>query len=155
MFRISFTIVAIAFWANAGVLCAFGQEAPPPEGPPQAGNPYAQPLPGGPATASAPNPAMLAQAKSWFARLQSGNIDRSKLASGSYAAMTEATISNAQKMVGSLGKPVSFVQQQATTQGSVSAAVYVVTFKNGRKVDFFFAVDGQGKVEGLALGTPR
>jgi hypothetical protein len=54
-----------------------------------------------------------------------------------------------------LGPPVSFVQQQANTQGTVSAAIYVVTFKNGEKVDFLFAVDSQGKVQGMSLGTPH
>ena len=54
--------------------------------------------------------------------------------------MTDATIANAQKMIGGLGPPVSFVQQQSSSQGNVSAAIYVVTFKNGEKIDFLFAV---------------
>ena len=113
--------------------------------------------PGPAATAAgSPNPAMLAQAKSVFAQLQAGKVNSSELATnGPNGNMTDATVANAQKMVGGLGPPVSFVQERSTTQGGVSAAIYQVTFKNGQKVDFLFAIDSQGKVEGMSLGTPH
>ena len=105
---------------------------------------------------SSPDPTLLARAKSTFVALQSGKLDRSALATGGpNGNMTDATIANAQKMIGGLGPPVSFVQQQSSSQGSVSAAIYVVTFKNGEKIDFLFAVDAQGKIEGMSLGTPH
>lgn len=118
------------------------------------------PSPYGPAATPAPrgstDPALLAHAKSVFAQLQAGKVDRSELAgNGPNGNMTDATLANAQKMVGGLGAPVSFVQQQVSTQGNISAAIYVVTFKNGQKVDFLFALDSQGKVEGMSLGTPH
>ncbi len=153
MFRRVLGLFILTLWASVP-LYAFAQE-PPPEGAPQAGNPYAQPYAPAATNTSAPNPAMLARAKRVFAQLQAGEIDRSALATGANANFSETTIASAQKMVGSLGKPVSFVQQQATTQGGVSAAIYTVTFKNGRKVDFLFALDSQGKIAGLSLGTPR
>lgn len=108
------------------------------------------------ATAATPDPALLARAKKIFAQLQAGKLNPSELAMGGpNGNMTEATIANAQKMVGDLGAPVSFVQQQTSSQGGVSAAIYVLTFKNGKKIDFLFAVDSQGKVEGMSLGTPH
>jgi hypothetical protein len=155
MIRILSGVLAVALAASAGFLSASAQEYPGPEGQPQAGNPYAQPYQKPPPANNAPNPAMLARAKTVFAQLQAGKVDRSQLAPGPNANFTETTIANAQKMVGDLGKPVGFVQQQATTQGGVAAAIYLVTFKNGEKVDFLFAVDSQGKIAGLSLGRPR
>lgn len=149
MIRISTTLVALALFASATLVASAQQ--PPPEGPPQAQNPYAPSA----TTSSAPNPAMLARAKTWFAHLQAGTIDRSQLATNANSNLTDATITNAQKMIGNLGRPVSFVQQQASTQGNDTAAIYVVTFKNGKKIDFLFVEDTQGKVEGLGLGTPQ
>jgi hypothetical protein len=109
---------------------------------------------------ASPDPTLLARAKSTFVALQSGKLDRSQLAAnGPNGNMTDATIANAQKAIGGLGPPVSFVQQQyqqgSGSQGNVSAAIYVVTFKNGEKIDFLFAVDAQGKIEGMSLGTPH
>lgn len=155
--RISTGLFALALWASA-TLAAPAQQypPPPPEGAPQSGNPYGQPYqPSAPAVNNTPNSAMLARAKSVFAELQSGKVDRSQFSTGPNTNFTEATIDNAQRMVGSLGKPVSFVQQQSMTQGNVHAAIYSVTFKNGQKVDFLFALDSQGKIAGLSLGTPR
>lgn len=105
---------------------------------------------------ASPDPTLLARAKTTFVQLQSGKLDRSELAAGGpNGNMTDATIANAQKMIGGLGPPVSFVQQQSSSQGNVSAAIYVVTFKNGEKIDFLFAVDAQGKIQGMSLGTPH
>jgi len=156
MFRIPISL--LAFVICAGGATAFGsaqQMPPPPEGPPQAGNPYAQPYGSRPATTSAPNPQMLAKARRWFSELQSGSVDRSQLASNANANMNDATISNAQKMIGGLGKPVSFVQQQAGSQNGMSYAIYLVTFSDGQRVDFLFAMDQSGKVTSLGLGTPH
>ena len=118
----------------------------------------AQPYPSNNAPTPQPsaNPALLHQAKIWFTALQNGKIDRSALANNSANNnLNDATIANAQKMLGSLGPPVSFVQQQSSTQNNMTAAIYAVTFKNGKTVDFLFAVDSQGKVESLGLGTPH
>jgi hypothetical protein len=150
--RLSTVLTTAAIFAGA-TLAAAAQQAPPPEGAPQAGNPYAQTYSA--STTPAPSPAMLAQAKLIFAELQSGKIDPSQLASGPNANFTDATIANAQKMVGSLGRPVSFVQQQAGSQGGVAYAIYAVTFKNGQTVDFLYAVDQNGKIAGLSLGSPK
>ncbi len=144
MFRTFASLFAFAL--GAGTLSASAQGMPPP------GGPYAPPAANASAT---PNPAMLARAKSYFAQLQSGKIDRSQLAGGPYSNLTDATIANAQQMVGGLGKPVSFQQQQVGAQGDITYGIYVVTFQNGEKVDFLFAVDGNGKVTSMGLGTPH
>jgi hypothetical protein len=126
-----------------------GQPGPAAPAPPA---PMAEPM----ATAAATtDPAMLARAKSWFAQLQSGKIDRSQLATKANGALTDATVSNAQNILAGLGTPVTFVQQQAGSQGNISYAIYLLTFQNGRKLNFFFAVDSQGKVEGLQIGRPQ
>jgi hypothetical protein len=121
--------------------------------------PYGAPPPAPPASqptaAPTTDPAMLARAKSWFGQLQSGKIDRSQLATKANGALTDATVSNAQSILGGLGTPVSFVQQQSGTQGSISYAMYLLTFPNGKKLNFFFAVDSAGKVEGLQIGQPQ
>ncbi|HXO16913.1 MAG TPA: hypothetical protein VN909_01960 [Candidatus Dormibacteraeota bacterium] len=106
--------------------------------------------------AASPDPALLRKAESVFTQLQTGKLDRSELATGGpNGNMTDAAIANAQKMVGGFGPPVSFVAQQTSSQGGVSAAIYLITFKNGQKVNFLFAVDSQGKVQGMSLGTPH
>jgi hypothetical protein len=152
MFCIRTALLALAIYASVGAMAASAQQ-PPPEGAPIPGSPYGQPY--GPSPAATTDPALLAKAKSWFVALQHGKIDRSQLASSAYGNMTDASIASAQKMIGSLGPPVSFVQERAQSQDNVSAAIYSVTFKNGQKVDFLFAVDSEGKVEGLSLGTPH
>jgi hypothetical protein len=153
MFRISIGFFTFALLA-ATLVCPASAQQPPPEGAPQATNPYGQPSSNAPAP-SAPNPALLKHAKVWFAELQSGKVDPAQLATSSSSSLNQATIANAQKLIGGLGTPVSFVQQQTTSQGGVSYAIYLVTFKNGQKVDFLFAMDGEGKVTSLGLGTPK
>jgi hypothetical protein len=149
-------LFALALWATTALASAQQYPPPPPEGAPMPNNPYAQPYqPSAPETSNAPNPAMLARAKKVFAQLQAGKIDRSQLAEGPNENFTDASIASAEKMIGPLGKPASFVQQQAMTRGTVHAAIYTITFKNGKKVDFLFAVDDQGKIAGLSLGTPH
>lgn len=157
MERFSRALLAIAFGLT--VVAA----APPGGGPSGGGMPGGEPVgpPPPPAPINLPSaaptadPAMLTRAKNWFAALAAGSIDRSQLAATTNGSLTDAMIANAQKTLGVLGTPVSFVQQRAGTQGSVSYAVYLLTFKSGTKLDFFFAVDGQGKVAGLQIGQPQ
>jgi hypothetical protein len=155
MFRIWMTLAA--FTLAAGIaLPAASQQMPPPEGSPVQGNPYGQGAAPDPAHSPVPSSVMLAQAKKVFGQLQTGKVERSELSSSTpNANLNDATIANAQKMVGSLGKPVSFVEQRSTSQNGMSAAVYLVTFQNGQKIDFLYMVDSQGKIAALALGTPR
>jgi hypothetical protein len=153
MIRITTTIFAATLFASVTALCV-GAQQPPPEGAPIQGNPYGEPAAGAAASTTV-NRALLAKAKTWFAQLQAGKVDRSQMESGPNANLSDATIANAQKLIGNLGAPVSFVQQRAGTQGNISYGIYVVTFKNGETVDFLFAVDSNGKVASLGLGSPK
>ena len=142
MTRLFTMLFAAALFAGAAG-AANAQYAPGPYGPNA-----------GPSTA--PSPVPLSTAKRIFAQLQAGKIDPSQLATGTpYVNMNGATLANAQRMVGGLGPPVSFVQTQSTTQGNSAAGLYIVTFQNGQKVDFLLAIDSQGKIEGMSLGTPH
>lgn len=133
--------------ALSGVVPVAAQEYPP------AG---ALPPPSAASATAKPDPAMLGRARHVFGELQSGSVDRSELAPGGAAAsMNSATISNAQRMIGNLGEPVGFVQQQAGSQGGVSWAVYKISFRNGQTLDFLYGVDSNGKITTLGLGTPR
>lgn len=157
MFRIFTSLIAGALFAGSTALGALAQQMPPPEGPPQGTNPYGQPhAPPDTTTSSVPSPQMLATAKKMFAELQSGKIDRSQLStSNPNANMNDASIANGYKMVNGLGAPVSFVPQRTSSQGNLSAALYLITFKNGEKLDFLLILDSQGKVAGMGLGTPH
>jgi len=156
MSRISAPLVAVALLATT--LAAAPPPPPPmPGGGQQAPQPYS-PMAAPAATPSATpttDPAMLARAKTVFSQLQQGKVDRSQLATGVNGNLTDATIVNAQSLIGKLGAPVSFIQDRAGTQGNVNFAIYTLTFEDGKKLDFLFAVDTQGKIEGLSLGTPH
>jgi hypothetical protein len=148
MFRLFTTFFAAGLFAGALAASAPAQQMPYP---PSSGyGPTSAPASNAPT-----NAALLGMAKKWFADLQSGHVDRSQIEGGPYSNLNDATIANAQKMVGGLGKPVSFVQQELSTQGNITAAIYLVGFQNGQKVNFLFAVDSQGKVASLGLGTPH
>jgi hypothetical protein len=132
-----------------------GQGQPEPGGPP---NPSITPMPAGepmqgaePGATPAPNPQMLARAKSWFAQLQAGKIDRSQLAAGMGTSLSDQQVQDASSKIKSLGTPVTFEQQQTMTQAGNTITAYLLTFGNGQKLTFYFAVDSQGKVSGLQL----
>ncbi len=157
MTRFSTTLFAVALCASA--IAAAPPPMPQPGGGPEPNGP-AEPPPmyapmAEPTSVPSANPQLLARAKTVFAQLQAGTLDRSQLAPGPNGAMSAQAIANAKNLVGGLGPPVSFVETQSESQGSVSAAIYLVTFKNGEKVDFLFAVDSQGKIAGMSLGTPH
>jgi hypothetical protein len=157
MTRFFTTLLTVALWA--GAIAA----APPPMPQPGGAGPNEPPAPppplqgsmAEPTSAPVANPELLARAKTVFAQLQAGTVNPSDLAAGPYANANNQTLANAKSLVGGLGAPVSFVPVQSENQGNVSAAIYLVTFKNGEKVDFLFAVDGAGKIEGMSLGTPH
>jgi hypothetical protein len=126
----------------------------PPEQPPAAAPPPLAPAPattGAPTASPSPDPAMLARAKAEFAQLQSGTVDRATLTVEMSTALTDDKLATLKSAIGSLGAPVSFEQQRSGTQGGVRYTVYLVAFANGAKLDFIFAVDGQGKIAGMRL----
>jgi hypothetical protein len=158
MFQRSKALVAFAL-----LLATIGAAPPPPQPAVPGGNgepagppppPVYQPM-SAPSPTATVDPGVLHAAKTWFAELQSGTVNRSQLAPKMSGSLTDADLAKAKDMIGSLGPPASFVQQQSGSQGGISYAIYLVTFKNGTKYNFFFAIDQQGKVEGLQLGRPQ
>ncbi|HEY6325581.1 MAG TPA: hypothetical protein VIW73_03555 [Candidatus Cybelea sp.] len=106
-----------------------------------------------PSPAPSANSAMLARAKSVFAQLQAGKVDRSQLTPQMNAA-SDAQLKSVQSSIAH-GSPTSFEQQQSFSQGGYTYAVYLVTFSDGAKVSFVFALDAQGKVSGMRVtGAP-
>jgi hypothetical protein len=106
------------------------------------------------APSATPNPAMLAQAKVIFTQLQGGTIDRSLLAPSMSTALSDDKLSSLKSTLGDLGAPVTFEQQRGGTQGDITYAVYLLTFKDGSKLQLLDVVDKQGKVAGLKLTPP-
>ncbi len=127
----------------------FPDPAAPPAGPPAPPG-FSPASNGGPNVAPTPNAQMLARAKSWFAKLQAGKIDRSQLASN-MASLTDQQVANVSAQIRSLGTPVTFEQQQTMAQNGISYALYLLTFGDGRRLDFLIAVDNHGKIAGLRL----
>ncbi|HEX3368714.1 MAG TPA: hypothetical protein VHS56_03985 [Candidatus Cybelea sp.] len=101
-----------------------------------------------------PNPAAIAQAKSVFAQLQGGTIDRSLLEPTMSSALTDDKLSTLKGSIGSLGAPISFDQQRAGLQGDLTYALYLLTFKDGTKLQLLDVMDKQGKIAGLKLTPP-
>lgn len=138
-----------------------GMPAPGPVAPPMAtlapaAAPTAAPVTAPTAAATAtptPNPTVLALAKSWFAQLQAGKINRSQLAAGMN--LTDDQVKKAAAQLGNLGTPVTFEQQQTASQGGITYVIYLVTFGNATKLDFGFAVNGSGQVAGLRIMPVR
>jgi hypothetical protein len=128
-----------------------GGQMPQPAAPPPGAPPMAAPGPQQTSATPSPNPQMLAQAKSWFAQLQAGKIDRSQLAPGMGTSLSDQQVQDASSKIKSLGTPVTFEQQQTMTQAGNTITAYLLTFGNGQKLTFYFAVDSQGKVSGLQL----
>jgi len=97
----------------------------------------------------APDASMLAQAKSTLAQLQSGKLDRSKLAPATSRALSDTQLQQVESTVGGLGPPLSFTQQQSVSQGGNTYAIYTVTFQNGTRLNYVFSQDASGQVTGF------
>lgn len=110
---------------------------------------------GSPPSGTPTSAAMLARAKGAFAQLQSGSVDRSALDADMNAALTDDKIAAVKTAIGNLGAPASFVEVKNGTQGAYPYVIYLVTFANGTKLNFVFAVDGQGKIAGMQLTPPQ
>jgi len=106
-----------------------------------------------PSPAPSANAAMRKRAEAAFAQLQAGKVDRSQLTPQMNAA-SDAQFKSVQASIAH-GAPTSFEQQQSFSQGGYTYAVYLVTFSDGAKVNFVFALDSQGKVAGMRVtGAP-
>ncbi len=151
-----------SFVSVALLATALAATPPPPQGVPQPPAVPADPPQAiaQPDLAPSADPAILPEAKAWFGQLQHGKIDRSQLESKTSRDLTDAEIAGALGEVGGLGAPVSFVQERSAMQertgnadGNVSVALYLLTFQNGKTLEFLFAIDTQGRVAALSLSA--
>ncbi len=101
------------------------------------------------AATPAPDSALLSKAKATLAQLQAGKLDRSTLAPSTSGALSDTQVTQVESMLGGLGPPVTFTQQQAMSQGGNSYAVYTVTFQNGARLNYVFSEDSSGQVTGF------
>lgn len=153
MNRITMLVLLLAgtLAATPPMAGANGSQPIPPSEPAPPPMTNALPAAGAP-VAAAPK---LAQAKAAFAQLQSGSLDRSMLDTQMNAALTEDKVSAVKAAIGPLGTPATFVEVRTGTQGGYPYGVYLVTFANGTKVNFVFALDNQGKIAGMQLTPPQ
>ncbi len=105
------------------------------------------------AATPAPDSAMLAKAKATLVQLQSGKLDRSTLAPSTNGALSDTQVTQVESLVGGLGPPVSFTQQQAMSQGGNNFAVYTVTFQNGTRLNYVFSQDSSGQITGFRFSS--
>jgi hypothetical protein len=107
-----------------------------------------------PAATPTPDPAILARAKTMFAQIQAGKVDRTQLDAEANATIDDATLKRAHTAVQALGTPVTFEQQNVFIRDGVTNYVYLVTFGGAQSLDFGFFLDSAGKVRGMAILPP-
>jgi hypothetical protein len=98
-----------------------------------------------------PNPALLARAKTAFADLEQGRVDRSALTASVNAEYTVAMLRQAKSFFGTLGAPVVWAQEKYGAEDGGRYASYVMTFADGRKFSLLFGIDAHGKIDVLTF----
>lgn len=109
----------------------------------------------GAAPAPAVDPAILARAKEWFGRIQSGNIDRTQLDAQMDKFLTPAMVNGAVPRLKALGDPLSFSfdRSQPVGHGTTDYA-FVIAFAKS-KLDFHIGIDADGKLGAIFYGPHR
>ena len=99
------------------------------------------------------SPKVLALAKEWFHRFQTGNIDRSQLNATSNLELTAKAIRQQEAALSSLGKPVAFkFLGSAMIQGD-KAYHFLITFAGPDRIVESIALDNAGKIAGIDFAT--
>jgi hypothetical protein len=111
----------------------------------------AMPQEGSPSPAAASEQSMLALAKEWFHRIQTGAIDHSQLNDNANMSMDADSVKELTAQTAPLGVPSTFVQKQVGTLNGTSSYTYELTFKNGTKIAFILLVDNAGKIAGISV----
>jgi hypothetical protein len=104
-----------------------------------------------PAASAAVDQTMLATAKDWFHRLQTGDIDHSALNDNANMSLDADSVKELTAQVAPLGNPLAFVQKAIGTLNGNTSYTYELTFKNGAKIGFVLLVDGNGKIAGISV----
>lgn len=137
-------VVCAALLATS--IAATQQESAPPAAPAAAPAAAA-------ATAAPVDQTMLATAKDWFHRLQTGDIDHSQLNDNANMSMDEDSVKELTAQVAPLGAPVSFAQKAIGSLGGNTEYTYALAFKGGAKLTFILLIDGDNKIAGISVQT--
>ncbi len=107
-----------------------------------------------PAPTGTPNDdALMARAKEWLARIQTGNIDRTQFDAHLNAQLTPSVLRQMAGLVGRLGQPTAFTLAGIEDfDGGFTAYVYTVTFHSGVWTEIF-ELDSDGKIAGLNFSS--
>ncbi len=108
-----------------------------------------------PAQESSPSPAaspsdmqITARARTWYAMLQSGTIDRAQLDKQLNATLTDATVKQVAAQLQPLGDPKSFTLTDKMVSGQYTVYHYRVGLATTR-LYFTFTLDPDGTIAGL------
>lgn len=106
--------------------------------------------PGSAATASYPrvDPRVVAKAKEWFHRFQTGDIDRSQLNLQVNEELTPKLISQEAATLKPLGSPLAFVFVRSEPTGGAIGYDFAIAFKAARVAESI-AFDNAGKIAGI------
>lgn len=105
--------------------------------------------PASPAPPTAPvTRRIVARAREWFQRFQTGNIDRSQLNAAVNSQLTESGIRDEGAKLRTFGKPTSFIFLRSYIVGGVFGYDFLIPFKKGRIVEMI-AFDPDGRVAGI------
>jgi hypothetical protein len=99
------------------------------------------------------SPKVLALAKEWFHRFQTGNIDRSQLDATSNLELTAESIRQQEAALSALGKPVAFKFLGSAMIQDDKAYHFLITFTGPDRIVESIALDNSGKIAGIDFAT--
>jgi hypothetical protein len=97
-------------------------------------------------------PRILALAKEWFRRYQSGHIDRTQLDVRVNRELTDEMVRKFSEKLKPFGKPLKFVYLDSNKFQYAIGYNFVIEFKNGRVIERI-AFDPDGKIAGIDFQT--
>jgi len=96
--------------------------------------------------------AAFAEAKHFFAELQSGRMDPARLTSNGRSYFSAQAIADFHASLGPLGKPVDFALQRSGLRGGLVTRVYQVTFAH-KKLDVVVRATAEGLIEQFTVSA--
>jgi hypothetical protein len=99
------------------------------------------------------SPNVLALAKEWFHRFQTGNIDRAQLDAASNLGLTAEDIRHQEAVLSALGKPVAFKFMGSGIIQGDKAYRFLITFAGPDRIVESIALDSWGKIAGIDFAT--
>ena len=99
------------------------------------------------------DPKVLALAKEWFHRFQTGNIDRSQLDASSNMELTAQDIREQEAALSALGKPAGFKFLGSDSIQGDRAYHFLITFAGPDRIVESIALNKWGKIAGIDFAT--